>query len=194
MKKILLLLVLAISTTFTSCQKDDCQQEAQVQFISLSRTTQADVTVLSGTGVESDPFIIDLSGMTENIKIDEHGPHGVNAYYQTTGDTNLNGFKLDVHHLQLNITGNLNGGGTLKVKNHTIVCVAGAVQNNPTLDIHNEGIFNPGQDCSSTLSVGGPSYSNGDIALIECEHSVPCVGHLHHNDDNGKAYIFVKVQ
>ena len=182
MKKLLFLLIICLSTV--SCIEDDsCRRKAIVtEYVptvtSTSKTMPTlanrggDVTILSGTGTEADPYIIDLSGMTDNIKIDAGGPHQVNEWYETVGDVNLNGWKLDIHHISLVVNGNINGDGKLKIKNHTELCVTGTIQNNVEEEVHNEVfLFTQGQSCSdSTLSTGGIVYSTyeKDVDCDEC--------------------------
>ena len=56
----------------------------------------------------------------------------LNHQRNTTGDLNLNGFTLTIKNIQLTVTGNLNGGGTVKTQGaHGSICVI-TVQNNPT--------------------------------------------------------------
>ena len=157
-------MLLALLTT--SCiENESCMRDALVQ--EYEQTTLAtkyesskknkgggDLEILGGSGEESDPYIIDLSGMTDNIKIDAGGAHQVNEWYETISDVNLNGKKLDIHHISLVVNGNLNGNGKLKVKNHTELCVTGVIQNNVNQEVHNEVfLFTQGQECSSsTLS------------------------------------------
>jgi len=58
------------------------------------------------------------------------------------GDLNLNGYTLNLRNVNLTVTGNLNGGGTISHCGNSTLCVRGAVQNNPNLN-----------DLSCTLSI-----------------------------------------
>lgn len=102
---------------FTSCSPDECLQEYGVQKVIITFDRPAVST-------------IDLSGMKEDLTINPSD--ATNGEVQTTGDVNLNGFKLSVVNVRLTVNGNLNGGGTLRTQgNFGAVCVTGDIQNNP---------------------------------------------------------------
>ena len=143
-KSILLILTLAL---FVSCQEDECTENVCVERITYLRTT---VTT------------IDLSGMTEDVEINGQGN---DDQYQTTGDLNLNGFKLRLVNVQLTVVGNMNGNGTgggseVATLGTSTVCVQGSIQNNP---YYNDNDFT----CGSLSSGGVGSVYDGPIE-IEC--------------------------
>lgn len=96
---------------------------------------------------------IDLGGMTGDVKITP--ADAKNGVIFTTGDVNLNGYKLSIKNVRLNIVGNLNGGGTIQTKGAKgSFCMynGGYIQNNPDLS-------KAKQECST--------LSNDDIDTIE---------------------------
>jgi len=117
MKKLFLLM--AISGIIVSCAKDECTE--LVTGVSTQKSIQG-------------KSVIDLSGLTSDVTLN---PSDATSFViTTTGDVNLNGFTLTVKNVQLNISGNLNGGGTLKTQGaNGAYCLVngGSIQNNPNL-------------------------------------------------------------
>ena len=116
----------------------NCEPEAEQEFCQMEKR-------FAGTNNRVATPTIDLSGMTGDLSLTSSD--ALNHQLNTTGDLNLNGFTLTIKNIQLTVTGNLNGGGTVKTQGSKgAICVIGAVQNNPDLSQAN-------QSCS-TLSNG----------------------------------------
>ncbi len=169
MKKVIIVLVAIISISCSKQKDCKCEVVTDVQVKGMMEKGSPP-TIISGSGTEVDPYITDLSGMNKDIKIDAKGEHYPHQFWKTIGDVNLNGYKLEVHHIQLAITGNLNGGGELKIKAHTRVCVAGNIQNNPEIKIDKGAELLENTDCSSTLGIDDIEYKvcpNGQVMVCE---------------------------
>ena len=109
-----ILLIAASVSFFTSCSPDDCTQEYNVSRV---RARLASST-------------ISLSGMTGNVTLNPSD--ATDGEIQTTGDVNLNGFRLKLVNVRLTVNGNLNGGGQVKTQGaNGAICVIGNIQNNP---------------------------------------------------------------
>ena len=158
MKKIIIVLIAIIAMSCAKQEDCKCEVVTDVQVKGMM-SKGSPPTIISGDGTEGDPYITDLSGMSKDIKIDAKGEHYPHQFWKTIGDVNLNGYKLEVHHIQLAITGNLNGSGELKIKAHTRVCVAGSIQNNPKIKIDKGAELLENTDCSSTLGVDDVEYN-----------------------------------
>ena len=169
MKKVIIVLVAIISISCSKQKDCKCEVVTDVQVKGMMEKGSPP-TIISGSGTEVDPYITDLSGMNKDIKIDAKGEHYPHQFWKTIGDVNLNGYKLEVHHIQLAITGNLNGGGELKIKAHTRVCIAGSIQNNPEIKIDKGAELLENTDCSSTLGIDDIEYKvcpNGQVMVCE---------------------------
>ena len=130
MKKVLLVL---LAVTLFNCAVEEEQEFCQME----KRAIRTNNRVATPT--------IDLSGMTSDLTLTPSD--AVNHQLMTTGDLNLNGHTLTLKNIRLNVSNNLNGGGTVKTQGAKgAICVVGAVQNNPDLSQAN-------QSCS-TLSNG----------------------------------------
>jgi len=159
MRKVVL--TLAVVVAMMSCEQPlDCHCETVTDAQTEVKTTKDEMskgfgspTILSGDGTEANPYIVSLSGMNNNIKIDAKGDNSPHQYWKTTGDVNLNGRKLILRHVQLVITGNLNGGGTVKIKDNTRVCVKNNIQNNPNITVHETSELLQNSSCESSLGV-----------------------------------------
>lgn len=154
MRKLLLPLVLLASMLY-NCESDTCTSPYVVKEISKS---------LTGKNV------MDLSGLTGDLELNP--ADATNFTITTTGDVNLNGFTLTLKNVQLNIMGNLNGGGALVTQGAKgAYCLVndGAVQNNPNLD----QAVNSCQSLSNGTASGVQtkyldcSYSRGEIVTID---------------------------
>ena len=144
-----------------SCEQPlDCHCETVTDAQTEVKTTKGGMSkglgspnILSGDGTEANPYMVSLSGLSSNIEIDALGDDSINQYWKTKGDVNLNGRKLTLRHVQLAVTGNLNGGGTLEIQDHTRVCVKRNIQNNPTINIHDTSELLQKSSCDSSLGV-----------------------------------------
>ena len=117
MKKVLLVL---LAVTLFNCALEEEQEFCQMQ----KRVVLSNGRVATPT--------IDLSGMTGDLTLTP--ADAVNHQLMTTGDLNLNGFKLTLKNIKLTVSNNLNGGGTVKTQGSKgAICVIGAIQNNPNL-------------------------------------------------------------
>ncbi len=153
MKKVVLTLA---AVAMMSCEQPldcHCETVTDVKTKNVMSKGFGSLTILSGEGTEADPYMVSLSGLSSNIEIDALGDDSINQYWKTTGDVNLNGRKLTLRHVQLAITGNLNGGGTLEVQDYTRVCVKRNIQNNPTIAVHETSELLQKSSCSSSLGV-----------------------------------------
>lgn len=133
-----------ILALLSSCS-DDCVEVVCVERASYVRTS---VTT------------VDLSGMTEDVEIKSQGN---DSEYQTTGDLNLNGFKLRLVNVQLTVVGNMNGNGTgggsqVSTLGTSTVCVQGSIQNNPE---YNSNDF----ECGSLSSGGVTGVYEGQLEV-----------------------------
>lgn len=78
---------------------------------------------------------IDLSGMTEDVKLGQNcSASQTPQHYIATGDVNLNGFELDLRNVTLTITGNLNGSGSVIGCGQAVLTVQGDIQNDPEIE------------------------------------------------------------
>lgn len=78
---------------------------------------------------------IDLSGMTGNTTLGQNCSSSQEPQsFVTSGDLNLNGFKLRLKNATLIVNGNLNGSGEIDVCGQSTFCVNGVIQNNPVYD------------------------------------------------------------
>jgi hypothetical protein len=122
MKKVLLVL---LAVTLFNCEPEAEQDLCEME----KRAVSVNNRVSTPT--------IDLGGMTSDLSLTPSD--ALNHQLNTTGDLNLNGFTLTIKNIQLTVTGNLNGGGTVKTQGaHGSICVIGAVQNNPNLSQANQ--------------------------------------------------------
>ncbi len=152
----LLLLLLTINLITVSCAKEECTEEFVVQ-----KTGKSFLTVES---------IISLSGMSGDLELNPS--HATNFVITTRGDVNLNGHTLTLNNVQLNITGNLNGGGTLITQgNKGAYCLinGGRIQNNPNLSQATNECQSLGTgEATGVISVHlDCSYSVGDLVTIK---------------------------
>lgn len=150
----MLLLVLMFGIGMTSCAEDECMQEYNVSTVQARMST------------------IDLSGMTGNVTLNPSD--ATNGEIQTTGDANLNGFRLKVVNIKLTINGNLNGGGKVRTQGaNGVICVTGSIQNNPDtsgVDFDCESLSTPvvvapdrilapcGLDAGDLVEIDGVTY------------------------------------
>lgn len=89
---------------------------------------------------------INLSGITQNMSIGQDcSSSQTPEQYRTTGDMNLNGKTVQLRNTYLEVTGNLNGSGSIAFCGNSSLCVRGVIQNNPNIE---SGLLN-----CSTLSV-----------------------------------------
>ena len=140
MKKVLLVL---LAVTLFNCE-DECTETATM-------VSQRNARVATPT--------IDLSGMTGDLTLNPSD--AVDHELRTTGDLNLNGFKLTLKNIKLTVSNNLNGGGTVKTQGSKgAICVIGATQNNPNLSQANVSC--------ETLSNGGVQFVEGGDAEVPC--------------------------
>lgn len=92
------------------------------------------------------------------------------------GDLNLNGKTLELRNVALIIYGNLNGGGSvITCSNNSTICVSGAIQNNPNINVTRN------TDCAippctktwlgsqSTNWYNGSNWSPSGIPTIDCD-------------------------
>lgn len=141
------LALLTVVSILASCEVEECRENICVEKITYLR---------------SNVTTIDLSGMTEDVEINGQGN---DDQYQTTGDLNLNGFRLRLVNVQLTVVGNMNGNGTgggseVVTLGTSTVCVQGSIQNNP---YYNANDFT----CGSLSSGGVGSVYDGSIE-VEC--------------------------
>ena len=135
-------IIIAVSIAFfTSCSPDECTQEYNVSVVQ-SRLATSTIT---------------LSGMTGNVTLNPSD--ATNGEIQTTGDVNLNGYRLKLVNVRLTVNGTLNGGGKVRTQGaNGAICVIGNIQNNP----NTQGVvFNCG-----TLST--PTLVAPDTIRAEC--------------------------
>lgn len=141
----LLVALLSVGLTMTSCEVDECVETICVERIISARTS---VTT------------IDLSGMNSDVSINAQGNL---EEYQTTGDLNLNGYTLRLVNIKLTVVGNMNGNGTgggsqVSTLGNSVVCVQGNIQNNP---YYNDNDFY----CESLSGGGSTSAYEGQIEV-----------------------------
>ena len=151
MKKVLLLLVLAI---MTSCQPDECKETICIEQILSARI--------------SSPTILDLSGMSGNIFIGSVS--GDLEEYQTTGDLNLNGYTLSLDNIKLTVVGNMNGNGVgggsqVSTLGSSVVCVQGNIQNNPYYNANDFTCDSLSDGNSSSAYEGGVEVNCGEYSI-----------------------------
>lgn len=138
----MLSLFLIFGIGLTSCAPDECTETYKVVEVSARQAVST----------------IDLSGMTGNVTLNPSD--ATNGEVQTTGDANLNGFKLKVVNIKLTINGNLNGGGRVRTQgSNASVCVTGSIQNNPDTS----GVV---FDCGGSL--GTPVLTSPDTIEADC--------------------------
>lgn len=65
------------------------------------------------TTTMSAQIYIDLSNMTETIHLGENDCSGEQTHYITTGDVNLNGHKIELEYVFLEVMGDINGHGKI---------------------------------------------------------------------------------
>jgi hypothetical protein len=76
--------------------------------------------------------LVTLSGMNKDVKLTPSD--ATEGVIYTTGDVNLNGYKLTLNNVTLVVRGNLNGGGTVVTNGAKgSICVNGNTQNNPDM-------------------------------------------------------------
>ena len=141
-KSILILIVMTF--VFTSCEKQDICKEGLVTY-KLSEYSQASIVSFLSSEKKS---VVNLSGMNKDLTLNPSDATGHVIY--TDGDLNLNGYKLTLNNVKLNIVGNFNGGGELVTKgNKGSYCMINGnpIQNNPVLS-------NAVSNCGNTLSSG----------------------------------------
>lgn len=110
----LIALIAFIPLAMMSCTPDECRETYKVQQVSARQAVST----------------IDLSGMTGDVTLNPSD--ATNGEIQTTGDANLNGYRLKVVNIKLTINGNLNGGGEVRTQgSNAVICVTGSIQNNP---------------------------------------------------------------
>lgn len=128
----MLSLALIFGIGLTSCSPDECTETYKVVEVSARQAVST----------------VNLSGMTGNVTLTPSD--ATNGEIQTTGDANLNGFKLKVVNIKLTINGNLNGGGRVRTQgSNASICVTGNIQNNP----NTQGVtFNCGTLSTPTLT------------------------------------------
>lgn len=152
MKKVLLL-VLGFGM-IVSCSKDECTEVVMAALQIQSKVVQQSY---GRVGVTT----IDLGGLTSDLQLTP--ADATNKVIYTTGDLNLNGFKLTLKNVRLNIVGNFNGGGVLKTQGaYGAYCMVngGAIQNNP--------------DLSNATNNCGTLSSGGGFGGAQIEVEVPC--------------------
>ena len=142
----MLSLILVFGIGLTSCAEDECTETYKVVEVSARQAVST----------------IDLSGMTGNVTLNPSD--ATNGEIQTTGDANLNGYRLKVVNIKLTINGNLNGGGRVRTQGaNAVVCVTGSIQNNP----NTQGV---NFDCGGNLS--NPVLTAPDTMEAQCGLSV----------------------
>ena len=142
----LIALIAFVPLAMTSCKPDECTETYKVVEVSARQAVST----------------IDLSGMTGNVTLNPSD--ATDGEIQTTGDANLNGYRLKVVNIKLTINGNLNGGGKVRTQGaNGVVCVTGSIQNNPDTS----GVT---FDCGGNLS--NPVLTAPDTMEAECGLSV----------------------
>lgn len=80
---------------------------------------------------------VDLSGLTSDITLGEDcSSSETPEAFITTGDANLNTFKVTLRNSTLRVNGNINGPGRITAcgNSNSEMCLTGSVQNNPNLN------------------------------------------------------------
>lgn len=80
---------------------------------------------------------VDLSGLTGNITLGQDcSSTEIPEYFETTGDCNLNGYKITLRNSVLKVNGNINGNGRIDNcgNSNSQICALGVVQNSPIFD------------------------------------------------------------
>lgn len=118
-------LVVLIMLSVASCKKPSVCEEGLVTYEEVNVEYASIVTFSSRS-------TINLSGMTKDVKLTP--ADATDGVIYTTGDLNLNGYKLTLNNVKLIVVGNLNGGGTVVTRGaNGAICVEGNTQNNPDL-------------------------------------------------------------
>lgn len=143
--KLVFSIVFSILVLFStaSCEKDVQCEDGLVAY------KRVDVQYASFFSFSSESTI-DLSGMTGGVKLTP--TNATDGVVYSTGDVNLNGYKLTLKNVTLVVAGNLNGGGTVATRGNGVLCVEGNIQNNPDL---------------SNATVGCDTMSNDELTIIE---------------------------
>lgn len=118
-------LVILIILSAASCKKPSVCNEGLVTYEEVKIEYASIVTFNTRS-------TINLGGMTKDVKLTP--ADATDGVIYTTGDLNLNGYKLTLNNVKLIVVGNLNGGGTVVTRGAKGgLCVRGNTQNNPDL-------------------------------------------------------------
>lgn len=199
MKKLLLLLLATLSITF-SCKKDECTEEAQIQYLS-TKSTKDLIIINQDTCIDGDYHV--------------EGPLRINGDYTLTvlGDLTTEGSLIFVGNGKVKATSSIQisgdafflGGGYVEADMALVISGHARDQNNIggiikycTFESINK--LDPGilliEDCDDaveceTLSIGGVGISNGDLIELPC-------GFDYENQEvktnsSGNQYIYIKI-
>lgn len=157
------ILVVLILLSLNSCKKESVCNEGLVKYVLV------DVQYASIVSFNfSSDSTINLGGVTSDVKLTP--ADATDGIIYSTGDVNLNGYKLTLDNVVLIVRGNLNGGGAVVTRGaNGAICVNGATQNNPDLSKANVSCPTLSDDSVDSFTeigtecdLGSTKYVNGD--------------------------------
>jgi hypothetical protein len=153
-----------IIASISSCEKPVNCKEGLVTYSKV-------VTHTASFFSFNDESLVTLSGMNKDVKLTPSD--ATEGVIYTTGDVNLNGYKLTLSNVTLVVRGNLNGGGTVVTNgNNGSICVNGNTQNNPDVSEANVGCATLSSDEVDTFTEMGADCDLNSIKYVGSERYV----------------------